>query len=74
MTPRYFIVAAPGYYGDDRTRVLSSHATLAAARREAASCRRLFAFPVVIREGAKRAGEEWFRVYEETYRLVDASS
>ena len=57
---RYFVVPAPGHYGD-RARVYSSHDSLAAARRAAASP------SVVIREGDKRKGDEWLRAYEDVY-------
>lgn len=61
-TTRYFVVPAPGHYGD-RARVLSSHATVTAAKRAAGR-------GFVVREGALRKGAAWLRVYEETYRLA----
>ncbi len=56
---RYFVVAAPGHYGD-RDRVYSSHATLAAAKLAAGT-------GYVVRVGDKRKGDEWLRAYEQTY-------
>lgn len=60
----HFVVPAPGHYGD-RARVMSSHYSLAAARRHArpgTGC--------VVRVGACRRGETWLRVYEETYPVA----
>jgi hypothetical protein len=59
---RYFVVPAPGHYGD-RAVVLSSHATLAAARKAAGP-------GYIVRVGDKHKGETWLRVYEETYRAA----
>ena len=58
----YFVVPAPGHYGD-RARVLSSHATLAAARKAAGR-------GYTVRIGTLRKGDNWLRVYEETYRAA----
>lgn len=58
----YFVVDAPGTYGD-RSRVWSSHRTAEAARRRAGA-------GGVVRAGHKRKGDEWLRVYEETYPIV----
>ena len=60
----YFVVPAPGHYGD-RTRVISGHRTLEAARRAA---RRAFA--ACVREGAKRKGDLFLRVSEQIYPRV----
>jgi len=57
---RFFVVPAPGHYGD-RARVLSSHATMEAANRAAG-------IGYVIRVGSLRKGAEWLRVFEETYQ------
>lgn len=59
---KYFVVPAPGHYGD-RARVISSHHTLAAARKESSQ-------GYVVRVGALRKGDEWLRVYEATYALA----
>lgn len=61
MATRYFV--APGHYGD-RARVSSSHATLAAALRQATPGWAAY-------EGDKRKGDEWLRVYEQHYTRVD---
>lgn len=58
--PSYFVVPAPGYYGN-WARVMSSHSTLAAARR-AATWK-----GVVVRKGELCKGAEWLSCYEETY-------
>ena len=57
--PAYFVTPAPGHYGD-RARVISSHATLAAARKAATA-------GYVVRVGAKRKGDEWTRASESIY-------
>jgi len=57
--PQYFIVPAPGYYGD-RARVISSHATLTAARRAATQ-------GYIARRGSLRKGAEWLRSSESIY-------
>lgn len=59
---RYFVVAAPGHYGD-RARVQSSHSTLALARRAAWRGES-------IRCGEKRKGDVWLRCYEDVYPEV----
>ena len=64
-TVRYFLVPAPGYYGD-RSRVLSSHASLAAARRAQRRC----GPSAVVRVGHKRRGDEWLRSAEAHYPVV----
>lgn len=62
---KFFLVPAPGYYGD-RARALSSHGTLAAA------CKRKGRdSSVVIREGSKSRGDTWLRSSENVYRKVD---
>lgn len=62
MATQYFVVPAPGYYGDT-DRVRSSHRTLRAARRQ---LRR----GLEVREGRFARGDRWLRVYAETYPLV----
>lgn len=59
---QYFVVPAPGHYGD-RARVSSSHATLAAAKR-AATAR------YVVRVGSLRKGDVWFRSSEQIYPVA----
>lgn len=59
---KYFLVPAPGYYGDVAW-VLSSHRTLAAARKAETQSS-------VVRIGNKKKGEKWLRVYEETYPVA----
>ena len=61
-TTRYFIVPAPGHYGD-RARVQSSHSTLALAWRAAIHGE-------TVRRGEKRKGDEWLRCYEDIYAEV----
>lgn len=61
----YFVVAAPGHYGDT-TRVVSSHMTLAAALRAAGPTGSGY----VVREGSLMKGAVFPRVYEEVYRDV----
>ena len=60
----YFVVPAPGHYGD-RARVLSAHYTLPAALRAASP-------GYVARKGALERGSIWFRVYESVYPMVRA--
>jgi hypothetical protein len=55
---RYIVVPAPGHYGD-RTRVLSSHRTVASARKAASGK------GWAIYEGHETKGAEWLRVYEQ---------
>lgn len=61
---RYFVVPAPGYYGDI-ARVVSSHGSLAAAWRAAGSSGTL-----TIREGALQRGERWYRSSEAIYPIA----
>jgi hypothetical protein len=68
MTTSYFVVLAPGHYGDS-TRVISSHRTLAAARR-AAFCTHGVQF--VVRAGSKRRGDLFLRAYEQHCPIVTA--
>lgn len=58
----YFVVAAPGHYGD-RTRVVSSHRSLAAAKKSATA-------GYVVREGAKAKGDEFTRAAEAVYPVA----
>lgn len=58
----YFVVPAPGHYGD-RARVISSHRTAAAARKAATS-------GYVARVGSLRKGQEWMRSSEAVYPLA----
>jgi hypothetical protein len=61
------LVPAPGHYGD-RARVLSTHATLEAARRAKGARSH-----VCIREAdaSARKGDVWLRVYEQHNRRID---
>jgi hypothetical protein len=59
---RFILVPAPGHYGD-KARVFSSHRTLAAARKAA----KRLGSGVVVREGSKKRGDQWLRVYEGMY-------
>ena len=59
---QYFLVPAPGHYGD-RARVVSSHATLAAAKRAASA-------GFVARVGHLRKGAEWLRSSESVYPVA----
>lgn len=52
----FFVVPAPGHYGD-RAVVMSSHATLAAARRAAGR-------GYVARVGSLTKGSTWLRAWE----------
>ena len=61
---KFFVVPAPGHYGD-RARVYSSHTTIGAARKATKKSE-----GVVIRAGSKRKGDVWLRVYEESYLVV----
>jgi hypothetical protein len=63
-TARYFVVSAPGHYGD-RSRVWSSHRTLKAAKKAASGG------GLCVRKGSLTKGDEWLRVYEETYPMAD---
>jgi hypothetical protein len=60
--PQYFVTPAPGHYGD-RARVISSHSTLAAARRAATR-------GYVVRVGSLRKGAEWLRSSEGIYHVA----
>lgn len=62
MKSTYFVVPAPGHYGDAAT-VISSHGTLSAAKRSAGK-------GYCVREGSLRKGARWVRVYEQTYPMV----
>lgn len=64
----YVVVPAPGSYGD-RTRVMSSHRTAAAAVKAA---RRASSdmFRAVARESYRRRGDEWLRKYDEVSPIV----
>lgn len=59
---QYFVTPAPGHYGD-RARVISAHATLAAAKRAATS-------GYVARVGTLRKGAEWLRSSEQHYPVA----
>lgn len=64
LATSYFLVAAPGHYGD-RSTVFSSHRTLAAARRAAGR-------GYVVRIGGLRRGDEWLRSSEAIYPVAGA--
>ena len=66
MNTSYFVVPAPGHYGD-RARVTSSHRTLEAARRAAGS-------GYVVRTGALVRGDEWLRSSESVYPIAAAGA
>lgn len=61
-TKTYFVVAAPGHYGD-RTRVISSHRSLVAAKRNATA-------GFVVREGSLTKGDEFLRSSESIYPVA----
>ena len=61
----FFVVPAPGHYGD-KCRVLSNHRSLDSARRAAK-----MAGGCVVRSGDKRRGDTWLRVYESFYAEVE---
>jgi hypothetical protein len=65
METKFFVVEAPGHYGDT-TRVLSSHRTLQAARKAAGSSGRY-----TVRSGALKKGDAFLRVYEQTYQQAE---
>lgn len=73
----YFLVAAPGHYGD-RSTVLSSHRTLAAAIRAARAAHAASKLGVrtvrryVVRCGNLRRGDEWLRSSEAIYPIAGA--
>lgn len=58
----HFVVPAPGHYGD-RARVVSSHRSLAAAKRAAGA-------GYVVREGSLVKGSEWLRSSEAIYPVA----
>lgn len=58
----FFVVPAPGHYGDT-ARVFSSHRSLAAALKAAGP-------GYVVRKGHLRKGYKWLRVYEQTYPVA----
>lgn len=62
LATSYFVVPAPGRYGDS-TKVLSSHRSIAAARKAAGP-------GYVVRKGSKTKGDKWLRVYEENYPVA----
>lgn len=64
MTTSYFVVAAPGHYGD-KTRVQSAHQTLADAhkKRGPGEC---------VREGALEKGAVFLKSAEHVYARVEA--
>lgn len=68
---RYFVVDAPGHYGDV-TRVWSSHHTLPAALKAARPIGS-GSHRYVVREGGLRKGDPFLRVYEETYPIARGS-
>jgi hypothetical protein len=55
----FFVVAAPGHYGDS-TRVFSSHRTLQAAKKAAGP-------GYVVRKGHLTKGERFLRAFEDIY-------
>ena len=59
MKTKYFVVPAPGYYGD-RCRVVSSHATAERAISAATSM-------YVVRVGSKTKGDIFYRADELIY-------
>lgn len=59
---RFFVVPAPGRYGD-KAKVYSSHRTLEAARKAAGETG-------VVRVGDMVKGDAWLRAYESTYPLA----
>lgn len=58
----YFVVPAPGHYGDE-TRVISSHKSLAAAKR-ASGC------GYVVREGSLKKGAAFRSSAESIYQTI----
>jgi hypothetical protein len=61
---KYFVTAAPGYYGDASV-VFSSHRTLEAALRRAWGGRAVY-------RGDKKKGDPWLRVYEPHHERIVA--
>lgn len=66
---KFFVVLAPDLYGDSGTRVVSSHKTLDAARRSAKMGPDSVVW-FVVRQGNKKKGQEFLRVYESVYPIV----
>lgn len=60
----YFVVFAPGHYGNE-CKVLSSHHTYNAALRAIADTTTL-----CVRQGHLRKGDTFLRIYEETYQYA----
>lgn len=58
----YFVVPAPGYYGDT-AKVWSSHVNLEATKKATGTSG-------IVRVGHLRKGDKWLRVYEETYPVA----
>lgn len=67
---KFFVVVAPGHYGDSGTRVVSSHYTLDAARRAAATPAGAHVW-FVVRQGGLRKGDSFGRVSESIYPIVE---
>jgi hypothetical protein len=63
----YFIVEAPGHYGD-RSKVLSCHNTASEAKRSMGRNKRL-----CVRKGCMLPGDLWLRAYEQFYPIVTES-
>lgn len=63
MNPKYFVVPAPGRYGD-KCRVVSSHVTAARAILSATS-------GYVVRVGSKTKGDVFYRSEEIIYPQFD---
>lgn len=71
-TTRYFVVPAPGHYGDSAP-VLSAHRTMRAARRAAGhpiELARGVTLAYVVRSGMLRKGETLYRAAESLYPIV----
>ena len=67
---KFFVVLAPGQYGHFGTRVVSSHYTLDAARRGAATPAGAHCW-FVVRRGGLRKGDSFGRVAESIYPIVE---
>ena len=65
MKTSYFVVAAPGHYGD-RTRVVSSHKNATLAKRAA----RKLGPGFVVREGGKKRGDVFVAASGSIFRIV----
>jgi hypothetical protein len=63
---RFFVVAAPGHYGN-KTVVMSSHKTIDAARKAAKSTPHVW---YVVRRGHLRSGWIMLRAAESVYPIV----